>query len=75
MKTADRILEETQNMPEPLLAELLDFTLFLKQKYTQAPSLGASAQLLNDLRGGLENSVTFADNALAIQKKLRDEWH
>lgn len=75
MKTADRILEETQNMPEPLLAELLDFTLFLKQKYIQARPMGASAQLLNDLRGGLENSVAFADDAVAIQKKLRDEWH
>ncbi|MDP1523964.1 MAG: DUF2281 domain-containing protein [Methylotenera sp.] len=72
MKTAERILEETKNMPEPLLAELLDFTLFLKQKYIPAPT---SAQFLNDLRGGLENSTAFADDAVTIQKKLRDEWH
>ncbi|MEC4984430.1 MAG: DUF2281 domain-containing protein [Oscillatoria sp. PMC 1068.18] len=32
MKVKDKLIQEIENLPEPILAELLDFLLFLKAK-------------------------------------------
>ena len=57
-----------------MLAELLDFAEFLRQR--KPPKEGqAGNQSLLDLQGGLEASVAFADDPLVIQKRLRDEWN
>ena len=31
----EQLFEEIEQIPEPLLSQLLDFTLFLKQKYVE----------------------------------------
>lgn len=73
MTTTEKLYKAVQDLPEPVIAELLDFAEFLRGKlnHKQAHS---SEELLVDLMGGLENSVTFTGESLAIQKRLRDEW-
>lgn len=74
MTTAERLYQVTQQLPEPMLAELLDFAEFLRQR--KSPEAGQAENItLLDLQGGLEASVAFADAPLLIQKKLRDEWN
>lgn len=74
MTTAERIYQAAKDLPDSVLAELLDFAEFLKQKTSPITPLPGN-KMLFDLRGGLENSVTLADDPLIIQHKLRDEWH
>lgn len=71
--TSERLLEAVQNLPEPLLAEVLDFADFLRAKHTNTASQPADISLAS-LCGGLENSKTFSESPLAIQQKLRNEW-
>lgn len=73
MTTTEKLYKAVQDLPEPVIAELLDFAEFLRGKmiHRQAHS---SDELLVDLMGGLENSATFAGDPLVIQKRLRDEW-
>lgn len=72
--TAEKLWEATRTLPEPLLAELLDFAEFLRAKRGASenpePSLRLSA-----LSGGLESSASFAADPVTIQRQLRDEWH
>lgn len=71
---SERLFEVAQTLPEPLLAEVLDFADFLRAK--QANMLSRPADIsLASLCGGLENTKTFVGSPLAIQKQLRDEWH
>ena len=74
MTTAEKLYKTVQDMPEPILAELLDFAEFLRAKMSDRQSRSTN-ELLIDLRGGLENSATFAGDPLVIQKRLRDEWN
>jgi hypothetical protein len=74
MTTTEKLYKTVQDMPEPILAELLDFAEFLRGKMADRKALSAN-ELLVDLRGGLENSATFAGDPLDIQKRLRDEWN
>ena len=53
--TAERLLETAQALPEPLLAEVLDFAQFLRARHAKAASESGSRDLL-DLCGGLERS-------------------
>lgn len=73
MTTTEKLYEAVQDLPEPVIAEILDFAEFLRSKMRNRPA-NASDELLVNLMGGLENSVTFAGESLAIQKRLRDEW-
>jgi hypothetical protein len=73
MTTTDKLYEAVQGLPEPAIAEVLDFAEFLRSKL-RYKSANASDELLLDLMGGLENSITFAGESLVIQKRLRDEW-
>lgn len=73
MTTVEQLYQAAKDLPEPVLAELLDFAEFLKQRNALGKSQSASCSLL-ELRGGLENSVAFADAPLLIQQRLRDEW-
>ena len=72
--TAERLLETAQALPEPLLAEVLDFAEFLRARHAKAASESGSRDLL-DLCGGLEHSETFRESPEVIQRRLRDEWH
>jgi Protein of unknown function (DUF2281) len=72
--TAEKLREITCTLPEPLLAEVLDFAEFLRAK--RAPIEHAPPLLrLFDLYGGLEDSLTFGAEPMAIQRKMRDAWH
>ena len=73
MTTTERLYKAVENLPEPVLAEIVDFAEFLREKMNigQAHS---NDELLVDLIGGLEGSATFAGDPLLIQKRLRDEW-
>ncbi len=73
MTTTEKLYKALQDLPEPVIAELLDFAEFLRSKMRNRPA-DSSDELLVDLMGGLENSVTFAGEFLLIQKQLRDEW-
>ncbi len=73
MTTTEKLYKAVQDMPEPAIAELLDFAEFLRSKIRNR-SANSSDELLVNLMGGLENSVTFAGEPLGIQKRLRDEW-
>ena len=74
MTTTEKLYKTVQDMPEPILAELLDFAEFLRGKMVSRQTL-QSNELLIDFAGGLENSTTFAGDPLVIQKRLRDEWN
>lgn len=72
--TTERLLETAQALPEPLLAEVLDFAEFLRARHAKAASASGSRDLL-ELCGGLEGSETFQESPEVIQRRLRDEWH
>jgi hypothetical protein len=74
MTTTERLYKAVENLPEPVLAEILDFAEFLRAKMNLNQAFSYN-ELLIDLAGGLENSVTFAGDPLLIQKRLRDEWN
>jgi hypothetical protein len=72
--TAEKLLEATRRLPEPLLVEMLDFAEFLQAR--RGVTAGAAPVLhLTALCGGLENSAAFNADPLTIQRQLRDEWH
>lgn len=73
MTTAEKLYKAVQYLPEPVIAELLDFAEFLRRKMNHRHA-HSSDELLVDLVGGLESSSTFAGDPLVIQKRLRDEW-
>ncbi len=74
MTTTEKLYKTVQDMPEPILAELLDFAESLRRKMIAKNKNPINALLL-DLKGGLENSTTFFGYSLSIQKRLRDEWN
>jgi hypothetical protein len=72
--TAEKLLEATRRLPEPLLVEMLDFAEFLQAR--RGVTAGDAPVLrLTTLCGGLENSAAFNADPLTIQRQLRDEWH
>jgi len=72
--TAQKLLEATRALPEPLLAEVLDFAEFLQSKRGVLDG-GVKTERLLSLCGGLEKSSSFSADPLTIQRQLRDEWH
>ena len=73
MTTTEKLYQALQDLPEPIIAEILDFAEFLRSKTLNKAAI-ASDELLLDLKGGLENSATFAGESLVIQNRLRNEW-
>lgn len=73
MTTTEKLYKAVQDLPEPVIAEILDFAEFLRGKMIHGHA-HSNDELLVDLMGGLENSATFAGDPLVIQKRLRDEW-
>lgn len=72
--TAQRLFETASALPEPLLAEVLDFAEFLCARTLKAPKAAVDTPLTL-LCGGLSESSTFAGSPIGIQERLRDEWH
>ncbi len=73
MTTAERLYNTAKELPEPVVAEILDFAEFLRKKRV-ARDVTVSKEMLIDLAGGLESSKTFSGDILEIQRRLRDEW-
>lgn len=71
--TAEKLWETTRTLPEPMLAEILDFAEFLQSKRGLATPARTAARL-TDWCGGLEQSVAFREDPLIIQGRMRDEW-
>ena len=74
MTITETLYEVVKDFPEPIIAELLDFAEFLRIRKLHTPT-PESTELLVELKGGLECSATFADDPLAIQERLRNEWN
>jgi len=73
--TAQRLLDAARTLPEPLLAQVLDFAESLRARQGDDAPASPDRALLTALCGGLADSATFAGSPLAIQGRLRDEWH
>lgn len=73
MTTTEKLYQAVQDLPEPVIAEILDFAEFLRAKMRKNSAI-ANDDMLLDLMGGLENSVTFSGDSMLIQQQLRDEW-
>ncbi len=71
--TAERLWETARTLPEPLLAEVLDFAEFLRARQARL-QVEAREIPLASLCGGLTDSTTFAGSPVSIQERLRDEW-
>lgn len=74
MTTAEKLYETVKDLPEPIIVQLLDFADFLRIRKTKE-STQVNDELLIVLQGGLEDSTTFADDPLAIQERLRNDWN
>ena len=69
MTLVDKLYEVGSKLPPPALAELLDFAEFLRQKHMPAQS--AHGLSLAELKGGLEDSTTFAQPPVNIQEMFK----
>ena len=72
MTMVEKLYELGSKLPQPALAELLDFAEFLRQK--NVPFKSAQCMSLASLGGGLEESTAFAGSPVEIQEKMRREW-
>ena len=73
MTTTEKLYKAVQDLPEPAIAEVLDFAEFLRSKMHHGCANSGNA-LLVDLTGGLEHSATFSGDSSVIQERLRDDW-
>lgn len=74
MNTTTRLYNAIKDFPDPVLAEIIDFAEFLREKRLNLhPS--ASDEPLITLAGGLEKSGNFADDPSILQARMRDEWN
>lgn len=71
MATMEKLYATVKDLPESEIAELLDFAEFLWDKRHSRQHTQVGDGLLVELKGGLENSTTFADKSLVIQDRLR----
>jgi len=74
MSTTTRLFDAIKGIPDPVLAEIVNFTEFLRTKRLNL-NPAVSDEPLIALSGGLERSNTFAADPLALQTRIRDEWH
>jgi hypothetical protein len=74
MNTTTRLFEAIKDFPEPVLAEIVDFAEFLREKRLPSYS-SASDEPLTKLAGGLESSASFAGEPVTLQTRMRDEWN
>lgn len=75
MTTTEKLYETVKDFPEPLMAELLDFAEFLREKRRHGRIEPVTGELLITLKGGLESSHALAGDPMEIQEKLRNEWN
>lgn len=72
--TYSKLFETLANLPDPVLAEVLDFAEFLQAKRLAVHAPTSDEPLIN-LAGGLENSTSFAEDSPAAQAPSRTAWN
>ena len=74
MSTTSRLYEAIKGFPDPVLAEIVDFAEFLRERRHNLHSASSDEPLIK-LAGGLKKSQSFADDPLVLQTRMRDEWN
>ena len=74
MSTISRLYDAIKDFPDPVLAEIVDFAEFLRERRLSLHSPVSDEPLIK-LAGGLEKSQSFADDPLVLQTRMRDEWN
>jgi hypothetical protein len=74
MSTTTRLQDAIKDFPDVVLAEVVDFAEFLREKKLKIHTPAQDEPLIG-LAGGLEQSNTFGEDPLALQNRLRDEWY
>ena len=74
MSTTSRLYEAIKDFPDPVLAEIVDFAEFLRERRLKLHSASSDEPLIK-LAGGLKKSQSFADDPLVLQTRMRDEWN
>ena len=74
MSTTTRLFDAIKGIPEPVLAEIVDFAELLRTKRLNLNTAVSDGPLMT-LSGGLERSKNFAADPLALQTRMRDEWN
>lgn len=74
MSTTSRLYEAIKGFPDPVLAEIVDFAEFLRERRHKLHSASSDEPLIK-LAGGLKKSQSFADDPLVLQTRMRDEWN
>lgn len=72
MSTITRLYDAIKDFPDPVLAEIVDFSEFLRAKRVNQPPIVSDEPLLK-LAGGLEASKTLAADALVLEARMRGE--
>ena len=72
MTIAEKVFQNLKAAPASVAQEVLDFIEFLESRNRIAQP--AATKELADFCGVLKDSKAFADDPVAIQRKLRDEW-
>ena len=71
------ISRELKDIPPELQQEVLDFTLFVKQRRASEHLRHAPGPASRDWRqfvGALKDSPAFQGDPVTIQREMRDEW-
>lgn len=74
MTHASKLHDLIQGLPDAVVAEVVDFAEFLRDKRVQVDAL-PSDDLLMNLAGGLETSANFIGDPVTLQGRMRDEWN
>jgi len=74
MTNASKLHDLIQGLPDAVVAEVVDFAEFLRDKRVQVDAL-PNDDLLMSLAGGLETSENFIGDPLTLQGRMRDEWN
>ena len=72
MNAASRLFEAIKGLSEPVVAEVVDFVEFLRERHQQ-PQTNPSDLPLLSLAGGLEHSKCFTGDLVELQARMRDE--
>ena len=74
MSSTSRLHDLIKAFPDAVIAEVVDFAEFLRDKRLMADAPTNNEPLIN-LAGGLEASENFIGDPLSLQDRMRDEWN
>lgn len=74
MSNTSRLHDLSNAFPDAVIAKVVDFAEFLRDKQLTADAPSSNEPLLK-LAGGLEASVNFTGDPLSLQGRMRDEWN